>query len=539
MKFEEKLKKLGKKEIFDEYCSFMDLSIEEYMRIQKSLLKEQVDVWQESKLAKKIIGDKRIESLDDFKTIIPLTTYEDYADILLKRDDDYLPMRTSLWIETTWEGGMHPVKVAPYSQGMIQTMFTNMCACMLIATGKKRYDFDVKASYHMLYGLAPLPYATGLIPLGLDDQIGVELLPDAKIAQTMSFSERNKLGFKQGMVKGIEYFFGLGSVTYYVSQSLSKAGGSNQEMAKELLKHPKRLARIMKGKQLAKKENRELLPKDLFDLKGFIVAGTDNHLYKEDLERMWGINPLEIFAGTEPTLIGTELYSRQGLIFFPDACFYEFILEEDLIRENKDPQYDVPTYTMDQVQENCNYEIVISVLKGGAFMRYRVGDMYRCATTKNTSDKTCLPSFKYIDRVRDVIDIAGFTRITKNSIDQVIELSKLAIHDYIACKEVNKDNRPFMHMYVELTNESLLNDAITVDILKEHLTTYFKYVDHDYKDLKKILGIEPLCMTILKQGTLTSYPKEIRRINPSKHDIQQLLDYMKKDHGIKGGNMHV
>ena len=42
MKFEEKLKCEGRKEVFDEYCSFMDLNIEEYMQIQKSLLKEQI-----------------------------------------------------------------------------------------------------------------------------------------------------------------------------------------------------------------------------------------------------------------------------------------------------------------------------------------------------------------------------------------------------------------------------------------------------------------------------------------------------------------
>ena len=209
MKFEEKLKCEGRKEVFDEYCSFMDLNIEEYMQIQKSLLKEQILLFTNSKLGESIIGNRKIETIDDFRKYVPLTTYEDYADILLLKDDSYLPKEASLWIETTWEGGKHPVKVAPYSKGMIETFFTNMCACMLIATGEKRYDFDVKKEYHMLYGLAPLPYATGLLPLGLDNQIGVQLLPDVKTANSMSFSERNKLGFKQGLTEGIEYFLSL------------------------------------------------------------------------------------------------------------------------------------------------------------------------------------------------------------------------------------------------------------------------------------------------------------------------------------------
>lgn len=536
MKFEEKLKKYGKKELFDEYCSFLDLSIDEYMKIQNSLLEEQIELWQNSKIGQHIIKDKRINNISEFKKIIPLTKYDDYAEILLKKDDSYLPLPASLWIETTWEGGTHPVKVAPYTKGIIQTLFTNMCAMMMIATGKERYDFDIKSSYHMLYGLAPLPYATGLIPLGLDDQIGVEFLPPTKIASSLSFSERNKLGFKMGMIEGIEYFFGLGSVAYYVSNSLSQVGSGGKTDLTPFIRHPFRLMKLIKGKNQAKKENRPLLPKDLFSLKGFVVAGTDNRLYKDELERMWGVKPLEIFAGTEPTFIGTELYSRQGLTFFPDACFYEFILEEDLLKEEQDPKYIVPTYTMDQVQENHVYEIVLSVFRGGAFMRYRVGDMYRCVSVKNSADKTNIPSFVYIDRIKDIIDIAGFTRISKNSIDQVISLSKLDIVDYIAKKEIDADQKPFLHLYVEIDQNSSINEAITVDVIREHLSVYFKYFDQDYGDLKKILGIEPLQVTILKNRTLTLYNEPIRKINPSAHDIQKLLDFMKKDFDIKGGS---
>ena len=106
---------------------------------------------------------------------------------------------------------------------MLETVFTNMCVTMMIATGKKKYDFDIKASYHMLYGLAPLPYATGLIPLGLDNQIGVQLLPPAHIANKLSFGVRTKLGFKMGLIHGIDYLFGLGTlrILLFESKSLS------------------------------------------------------------------------------------------------------------------------------------------------------------------------------------------------------------------------------------------------------------------------------------------------------------------------------
>lgn len=93
------------------------------------------------------------------------------------------------------------------------------------------------------------------------------------------------------------------------------------------------------------------MPKDLFGLKGFMVAGTDNRYYKDDLEKLWGVRPMELFAGTEPSIIGTETWTRNGMYFFPDTCFYEFIRETDMEKMLEDPQYQPQTCLMDEVEE--------------------------------------------------------------------------------------------------------------------------------------------------------------------------------------------
>ena len=66
------------------------------------------------------------------------------------------------------------------------------------------------------------------------------------------------------------------------------------------------------------------------------------------------------------------------MVFFPDACFYEFIPESELQRERETENYTPRTCLMDGVSAGESYELVISVLHGGAFMRYRIGDMYHC-----------------------------------------------------------------------------------------------------------------------------------------------------------------
>lgn len=91
---------------------------------------------------------------------------------------------------------------------------------------------------------------------------------------------------------------------------------------------------------------------------------------------------------------------------------------------------------------------------GGAFARYRVGDMYRCVGLTNQEDRTQIPRFEYIDRVPWIIDIAGFTRISENGIKSVIQLSGQPVTDWIAVKEYNEKKRPYLHLYIEVKKEA-------------------------------------------------------------------------------------
>lgn len=527
MSLSEQLQKQQYQEIWNQYCGFLDLNMEEYMNIQKRLMEEQISLWSSSTIGKTILKGKIPGNIEEFREMVPLTNYEDYADILLRKDGESLPGNPVIWIQTTWEGGKHPIKVAPYTRSMLDTFRNNVVACLLLATSQEKGKFSYEEGDKMLYGLAPLPYATGLLPLLLGEETDIRFLPEVKEAVNMSFSQRNKLGFKLALQKDVELFFGLGSVAYAVSQSLASSGAGSKDLASLLKCDPHMLYRMAKAKRLSKKENHPIRPKDLFGLKGFMVAGTDNRCYKDELEELWGIRPMEIFAGTEPSLIGTESWTRNGMYFFPDSCFYEFITEADMEKNEEDPSFVPHTLLMDEVIPGEIYELVLTVLKGGAFARYRCGDMYRCVGLTNREDGTRIPRFEYIDRVPSIIDIAGFTRISENGITSAIRLSGLPVHNWAAAKEFNENNRPFLHMYVEVEKGALAERAVSSEILKEILSTYFKYIDQDYRDLKKILGMDPLVVTILKCGSFGAYSekygKTLRHMNPSRRELAELI----------------
>lgn len=540
MIFKEKLKKYSQQEIWDEYCGFLDLSIDEYMGIQFRLLEEQINLFSDSGLGKRIIKGDKPSSVKSFREQVPLTKYEDYQSILLEKRADMLPKEPVVWLETTWESGSKPVKVAPYSREMLDVYTRNILAAMILSTSEDKYKFHVQSGAKVLYGLAPLPYATGLFPLLINSEIDLKFMPSIKEAKTLSFSQQNKVGFSEAAKCGIDQFFGMSSIVYTITKNFESLTASSKINLRKLVgMNPRMLFKILKAKYVSKRDGRGILPKDIFNLKGFVCVGTDTALFKNELENAWGIKPLEIHGGTEPSCLATETWSKNGLVFFPDTAFYEFIPKEEVYKSERDSTYIPKTYLMDEVVANEEYELVISVFKGGAFMRYRVGDMYRCIKTLSEKDNVRLPHFEYIDRVPSVIDIAGFTRITKSSIEKVIKLSGLPINDWVAMKEYDGDKYSFVHLFVELDVESERAAFLSEQLILEHMSAYFKHFDHDYSDFKRFLGKDPLVVTILPVGSISNYEKNmgkfIRRINPNPTEIIDLLESIGGGFGRGGG----
>lgn len=119
MNLETRLKHHSHQEIWEYYCSFLSLDLSQYMDIQNRLMKEQINLWSNCELGQSILKGKTPETVEEFRREVPLTTYEDYADILLRKKGDALPDNPVIWIETTWEGGEKPIKVAPYTRAML------------------------------------------------------------------------------------------------------------------------------------------------------------------------------------------------------------------------------------------------------------------------------------------------------------------------------------------------------------------------------------------------------------------------------------
>jgi hypothetical protein len=526
MNLHQKLKEKQFDRVWQEYCGFLDFTLAEYMEVQNRLMLEQIDLYAGCELGRRIMKGKKPASVDEFRQIVPLTRYRDYADLLLPRIESVLPSKPLLWIETTWEGAKNPIKVAPYTDSMIRCHKSSFITCLILSTSNEKGQFNLRGGENFLYGLAPLPYLTGLAPLILEDEISVNWLPPEKEAVNMGFSQRSKLGFKMGMQNGVDLFFGLSSVIAKMGDQFSAGSSGSASKINPLENSVKMNYRLLKAWKNSQDTKTAIRPKDIWSLKGLICSGTDSASVKTKIEQDWGVRPLEVFGGTETTCIATETWSKNGLVFFPDVCFYEFIPWSEVEKNLDDPDYVPHTYLMDELQAGTDYELVISNFKGGAFMRYRVGDIVKCLSLSNEADGLKMPQFAYLDREPGMIDIAGFTRISAATITEALTLSQLPINDWCAIKEFDEENRAFLHLFAEV-NPNGIHTASAREIINEHLAIYFRYIDSDYKDLKALLGIEPLQVTIMPAGTIKRFAelfgRRPRRMNPSHFDMIELL----------------
>ncbi len=513
-------------EIWQKYCNFLDLSLDQYMEIQNRLLLEQIDLYANSVLGQKIMKGQKPRSVDEFRKMVPLTRYEDYADYLLPKNKDVLPSEPLVWIQTTWEGGKAPIKVAPISKAMIEMNKEFALACFIMSTSTKKGEFKLKPNMNFLNGMAPLPFLTGLLPYSIQGEYSVNFLPNIEEGDKMSFSNRNKLGFKLGLQKGIDLFYGMSSIIVRMSESFTE--GSSSSGSVDLLSFDiKMLMRLIKAKLRSKLNKTKMLPKDVFDLKGFVCGGTDTLHFKKKIEEYWGVRPLEIFGGTEAVAIASESWSKNGLILWPNICFYEFIPIPEFYKNLEDPSYVPKTYLMNELKADEYYEIVITNLKGGAFARYRIGDVFKCEALAREEDGIMLPHFRNFDRIAPVIDLAGFTRITQATITDVIKMSKLDIVDWIAVKKYDEEQRPYVAMYIEIKQGKTGFGMDDVSLIKETLEVFFKYFDEDYKNLRRMLGIDPLQVHIIPSGTIKKYEASVRhkiyRVNPNHFDVTEIL----------------
>lgn len=431
-------------ELWQMCCGFLSLDLEQFMAIQKRLLLEQIRLLNRCTLGRKIMHGAKPQTVEEFQQQVPLTTYTDYCPELIEKKEAPLPVEPALWTHTSGRSGEYPCKWVPWTRAFVRELSTVMYGVGILSSCNGWGDVSqLNGCPKIVYTVAPRPYMTGALASMLELQTPSNYLPPLKEAEELPFEERIKLGFKQALSQGLDYFFGLSMVLVVVGNRFSQS--TDKVDIRPLLSQPKALFRLMKGLAKSKLARRPLLPKDLWSVKGIMSGGLDSGVYKGKIKELWGRYPLDTYTGTEGGIIATQTWDYDGMTFIPSLNFLEFIPEKEHFKWQLDHSYQPKTVLLDEVQAGEIYEIVMTNFHGGALVRYRPGDMIRITSLRNEKLGIDIPQMVFERRADDLLDFV-FVRLTEKTIWQAIENTGMAYEDWTAYK---KEGEPVLSLSIE------------------------------------------------------------------------------------------
>lgn len=490
-------------EIWTKHCGYLDLKLDEFMKIQERLLLEQIGFLSGSEIGRKLIGEKPPASVAEFRRMVPLTTYRDYEPYLKEMKSDSLPVEPYVWARTTGRSGEYSAKWVPYSKRMYDSLGEVAIGAMILASCTRKGEVSLYPGNVLLLGTAPPPYVSGHLTHSVADQLEAIFVPSLEAGEKMPFGERIAEGFNLAMGTGLDFFYGLSSILAKTGERF-ESGSGTIKLSPTMLR-PNVMFRLLRGFLKAKINKRNVLPKDIWKLKGIMSGGTDTDIYRERIKYYWGKEPLEGYACTEGGTMAMQSWNFKGMTFFPDGDFLEFIPYEDHIKNKQDPGYQPQTVLPNELQPGI-YELVFTNLLGGVFTRYRVGDLFEVISLRDEELNIDLPQMRFYSRADDIINLGGFAILTERSIWQVIEASKINYVDWTARKELVGGN-PILHLYIELGE----SDGASSEQLKPLIRASLRQVESDFTDLEYMLESDHLQVTRLPNNSFMRYMEDRQR----------------------------
>ena len=483
--------------VWKKYCGFLDLSLQQFMSIQESLLLQQLEKVAHCPLGKKLIATKAPVSIEEFRHLVPLTTYEDYLPELDSGDGQALPEKPYIWAHTSGASGTY--KRVPYTLESYNRSLDNLMSALILACSKRRGQSSIMEGDRVLFNVAPTPYLSGILASGASQIFNLRPIMPTDMHDGMDFREKITKGFEVSLRTGMDILVAMTSVLVKTGNEFNQM--SRKSKVSKHLMHPGELFRLSRAFLRSKLENRGILPKDLWPLKAIIGWGIDTSIYRDLIYKYWGVYPYEFHACTEAGIMAVQNWSRQGMTFIPHSNFFEFIPETEWLKSKNDVFYEPRTVLLSEVRPGERYEIVITSFYGMPFIRYRLGHLIRITALADEEAQVYLPQMVFETRADDLIDIAGFTRISERTVTQAIANTGIDYEDWTIRKET-RQGKTTLHLYIEFNNNHQPADLALV------LHSELMKTDPGYHDLADMMDIQPLEVTVLRPGTFRDYYQE-------------------------------
>ncbi|HSL46105.1 MAG TPA: GH3 auxin-responsive promoter family protein [Anaerolineales bacterium] len=487
-------------ELWTKHCGFFALTPDEFMDVQKRLLLEQISLLANSQIGQKIFGNRAPISIKEFRQNVPLTTYADYEEYFDEQREDVLPVKPFVWSRTSGRTSTKGPKWIPYTKTMYDRLGDLTVGAMLMASASYTGEVKLERKDKFLLATAPPPYVSAFVSRSAQEQLDVKFLPPLEQGEHMEYAQRVALGFRLAMREGMDYFMGLASVLARMGEQFEQQSGSTK-LSKELM-DPATLWRLIKAVIIAKVNGRNILPKDIWKLKGIMTGGADTVVYASKIEYYWGRKPLQGFGCTEGGNLAMQGWNGKGMVFSPDIAFLEFIPLEDHLKNKADPAFKPKTVLYNELDLGI-YEFVLTNFHGGALTRYRIGDLFEVIALRDEELGSPLPQLRFYSRANDVIDLGNLVRLTEKDIWKAIEATQVRYQDWTARKEFHGD-QVVLHIYLEPKHFN----SIAAPEMEQKLAIELSKISSEFEGLNDILGYNPVRVSLLLPGSFDRYIKQ-------------------------------
>jgi len=512
--------------IWKRFCGFLDLSVPEFIEIQKRLLEEQLGVVGESPLWKKLLNGKKPKTMEEFRQMAPLTSYNThYADYIGEEGKtEFLATKPAVWAHSSGRGGKF--KWIPWTEDGLEKYADATMTGMILAAADRKGNVNIPDGCRLLSILAPSPYISGISGYALANRFNIKFIPPPEISEKLDFQERIALGFKMALNDGADFVGAISTVLVKVGENMT-ARSRGMKITPYMLRPPV-LYRMLRGFIISKIEKRPMMPRDLWPVKGIACGGTDTSIYRQKLRYYWGKDAHEMYGMSEMGVVTMQTWAKKDMTFYPYLAFLEFIPEEDWLRSRQDTAFKPRTVLINELEVGKIYEVVITNFHGMHLMRYRPGDLIKVTALEDAENGIKLPHITFYSRADFLIDLYSIVRLDERTLWQAIDNIGVKYEDWSARKEYVGSN-PILKIYIEMKepeNPQVLELKIHDELIKD--SALYAEAIHEMQTM-------PVSVKILDNGSYQRYYDKRKaegadlahlkppHMNPTEDAIKKLL----------------
>ncbi len=515
---------LSEEDLWQRYCGFLHLTLDEFMGIQNRLLLDEIEQVSKSTLGKHILGDNIPKSVDEFRRMVPITTYDTYKPFLKDQLDSALATKPYAWCHSAGRQGSF--KWIPQNAEAFEKCTRNFIGSWILSSASRRGEVKIGPGIHIFAMMPPPPYTSGWVYKVIRERFTFEAIPNPEAIKNLDMQDRIQLGVQVALRDGVDIACSLGSVLANIGEKF-ESQGQKRKLTIEIF-HPKVISRLILGLIRSRQAKRRMQLKDLWAPKGIVCGGVDTNIYKADIARYWGVEPLDFYVCTEAIFMAMQSWNKKAMTFIPDSAFLEFIPYDEHIKNMANPDYKPRTVLLDGLEAGKLYEVLITQFYGLPFLRYRMNDIIKVVSLRDEETGVNLPQIIVQRRVGESINIGALTDLDEKTIWQAIFNTGVECVDWTARKEYDH-NQSFLRVYLEQKKNR--DPEEVAKLIDEQL----RIIDIDYKDIGDYLKLQPVRVTPLSRGTFDRHTAEKRKagadpahlkpnhINPSEETLHLLL----------------